>query len=236
MSVNKKYIGSDVNNDTQKYCPFCKVLKYRTEYHKNKARHDGLDSLCKLCTKEKRKKLLSTPEGKRNHNECGKKWREENKEKYQEIHKRYREKNKDKLKEKRKERREYNREYLKKLRQDPVKRMRYNVSRQVNHAIKRSGNSKKGESVFMYLPYTLQQLKEHLESQFDCNMNWDNYGSYWHIDHITPHSSFSYKEMTDKDFQLCWALSNLRPLEAIENIKKSNKIPTSEKVIAIKVT
>ena len=154
MSVNKKYIGSDVNNDTQKYCPFCKVLKYRTEYNKNKARHDGLESLCKLCAKEKRKKLLSTPEGKKSHNERAKKWREENKEKYQEIHKKYREKNKDKLREGRRKLREYNKEYMRRRRKNPVEKMKHNVSRQVNHAIKRSGNSKKGESVFMYLPST----------------------------------------------------------------------------------
>jgi hypothetical protein len=61
-------------------------------------------------------------------------------------------------------------------------------------------------------------------------MNWDNYGKYeegklkWHIDHIIPHSSFEYTSMNDESFKKCWSLENLRPLEAVENIKKSNKM------------
>ena len=35
------------------------------------------------------------------------------------------------------------------------------------------------------VPYNLQQLKEHLEKQFDESMNWNNYGEYWEIDR--PH-------------------------------------------------
>ena len=44
------------------------------------------------------------------------------------------------------------------------------------------------------------------------------------IDHIRPDSSFDYKSVEDKEFQKCWALGNLRPLDAIKNIKKSSKI------------
>ncbi len=43
----------------------------------------------------------------------------------------------------------------------------------------------------------------------------------WHIDHITPKSHFNYKTPEDKE---CWALENLQPLEAIENMRKYNKV------------
>ena len=61
-------------------------------------------------------------------------------------------------------------------------------------------------------------------------MAWDNYGGRtedprktWHIDHIIPHSSFNYISLEDTEFQKCWALENLRPLEKIENMKKGNR-------------
>jgi hypothetical protein len=57
-----------------------------------------------------------------------------------------------------------------------------------------------------------------LENQFNDKMNWENYGNYWHIDHIVPHSIFQYTSMEDESFMKCWALSNLRPLEAKQNM------------------
>lgn len=69
---------------------------------------------------------------------------------------------------------------------------------------------------------SLDYLKKYLESKFDKNMNWDNYGSYWHIDHIKPLSSF---DLTDiEQVKIACHYTNLQPLEAKENIKKSNKV------------
>jgi len=45
--------------------------------------------------------------------------------------------------------------------------------------------------------YVLKDLMEHLESQFDDKMNWDNYGTYWHVDHIRPRSLFKYTSPDD---------------------------------------
>jgi len=132
--------------------------------------------------------------------------------------KQYRHTNKDKI---RTSHREYER---KKLKLDISFRLRKGVAKYVRDAIKRIGSIKNGGSILDYLPYSIDELKQHLESQFDDKMNWDNYGSYWHIDHIIPQSKLLYSSMTDDNFQKCWTLDNLRPLEAIENIKKSNKI------------
>jgi hypothetical protein len=61
-------------------------------------------------------------------------------------------------------------------------------------------------------------------------MNWDNYGGLmnnlnktWHIDHIIPNSKFAYRSLDDPLFIECWSLKNLRPMEKIANVKKSNK-------------
>ena len=89
--------------------------------------------------------------------------------------------------------------------------------------------NKFGLSISKYLPYSMIELKEHLEKQFEPWMNWNNHGSVksdhktWQIDHIIPQSKFPYTYMSDDNFKKCWALENLQPLEAIANIKKSNK-------------
>lgn len=51
-------------------------------------------------------------------------------------------------------------------------------------------------------------------------MNWGNYGK-WHIDHIKPICSFKINSYEDQAFKECWALQNLRPLWALDNLKKS---------------
>lgn len=112
---------------------------------------------------------------------------------------------------------------------NPANKIRANVSRQVIHALKRQSGSKHGESVMKYLPYTVRQLKEHLEKQFEPWMSWSNYGGQsndsaktWWIDHIKPQVDFPYTSLDDPLFQECWALDNLRPLEKIANIQKGS--------------
>ena len=65
--------------------------------------------------------------------------------------------------------------------------------------------------------YTIEQLRQHIESQFTPEMNWSNYGTYWELDHITPRFKFYYESYDDEQFKQCWALSNLRPLTIKEN-------------------
>jgi 5-methylcytosine-specific restriction endonuclease McrA len=100
----------------------------------------------------------------------------------------------------------------------------------VRAAIKRTnnGSTSKGGKTFENLPYTPKMLKEHLESQFDENMSWDNYGTYWHIDHIIPQAMTPYDTIKHENFQKAWALENLQPLEARENMSK-NSIHNGEK-------
>lgn len=53
-------------------------------------------------------------------------------------------------------------------------------------------------------------------------MNWNNYGSYWWIDHKKPIAAFNYTIPEDQTFKDCWSLANLQPLEKIKNMKKGS--------------
>lgn len=102
---------------------------------------------------------------------------------------------------------------------DPVYRLRVDIPTIIRRAIKKKYYN---DTIWRYLPYTPEQLKEHLEKQFDDKMTWDNHGIYWHIDHIIPKAAFHYDSENHPDFLRCWALNNLRPLEAQTNMKKSS--------------
>jgi hypothetical protein len=65
-------------------------------------------------------------------------------------------------------------------------------------------------------------IKEWFEYLFTDNMNWDNHGILWHLDHIKPCSSF---DLTiEGQLEECYHWSNLRPLKAEDNQRKTNKI------------
>jgi 5-methylcytosine-specific restriction endonuclease McrA len=102
-----------------------------------------------------------------------------------------------------------------------VYRVKCNVSKSICKTLKLRGKTK-GGSTFDHLPYTPEGLAEHLENLFDEHMTWDNHGTYWHIDHIRPHASFKYDSLDHPEFQECWALENLRPLKASENMSKGS--------------
>lgn len=67
---------------------------------------------------------------------------------------------------------------------------------------------------------TLEHLKAHLESLWTEGMTWSNHGKTgWHIDHIRPCASF---DLTDPEQQkACFHWSNLQPLWAVDNFRKS---------------
>lgn len=120
--------------------------------------------------------------------------------------------------------REYHRKYSKRRRYyDPSYRLRKDISSIIRRQL---SGSKHGSSIWRYLPYSSNDLKHHLENQFDSKMNWENHGDYWHIDHIIPQSVLKYDSLDHPNFLKCWGLENLRPLEKTENIRKSDSILT----------
>lgn len=149
-----------------------------------------------------------------------KKWQKENPEKVKENNRKYREENPEKIK------KQLSNYWKRRSKSDIHFKLKNSISSSIRKKLKKRLLSKNRKSTWDFLPYTVEELKEHLENLFEDWMNWDNWGigkGYWNIDHIKPDSLFNYKNVTDKEFQECWALNNLRPMEAIENIKKSNK-------------
>ena len=160
-----------------------------------------------------------------------KKYYEENREELCKKHKKYYEENKEKLKETRKKYYEENKEKLKKTRKEYQKNRRkkdinFKLKQYVGNSIRQYMRNKiivKNERTEKLIGYNILFLKKYLENQFNKNMNWDNYGSYWEIDHIKPLAKFSYKDITK-----CWSLNNLQPLEAKINLLKSDKYNEEE--------
>lgn len=112
-------------------------------------------------------------------------------------------------------RREYRRR--KKL-ENPEYRLTQILRRRLHHALQ---GRAKAATTFELLGCTAAELKEHLERQFVDGMSWDNCGSEVHIDHIRPCASF---DLSDPEEQKkCFHYTNLQPLWAEDNMKKSDK-------------
>ena len=77
---------------------------------------------------------------------------------------------------------------------------------------------KKSKPTEKLLGCTFAEFKAHLESQFTKRMTWDNYGKYWHIDHIVPCSVHDVRNQ--QELARCFHYSNMRPLTAKENWRR----------------
>lgn len=71
------------------------------------------------------------------------------------------------------------------------------------------------------LGYGVPELKAHLEARFPEGMTWADFlAGKVHIDHKKPIASFNFSSVDCEDFKACWALSNLQPLWAFDNLSK----------------
>ena len=76
----------------------------------------------------------------------------------------------------------------------------------------------KNNSTMNYIGCNIQYLREWFEYNFTKEMNWNNYGSYWSIDHIIPVCKF---DLTIEDEKLkCWNWSNMMPVTVKYNSSK----------------
>ena len=109
---------------------------------------------------------------------------------------------------------------------DPQYKLYKRTSKAIWHFLKANGKSKQLKSWEALVPYSIATLVAHIEEQFDDVMSWNNYGSYWHIDHIVPRDYFVKHPSDDKDylFNCCWSLINLRPLEGNANMSKGSSL------------
>ncbi len=158
--------------------------------------------------------------------------RDENKEHITKYQKSYYQKIKDKRKkyiEVNKEKiNESSRKYKKNRRQnDPLFKLSCNIGRNIRIGLKSKG-LKKNSKTNIIIGCTFQELKEHLENQFEPWMSWENYGKYknkefnygWDIDHVIPQSS----SKTEDELLKLNHYTNLKPLCSYTNrhIKRNN--------------
>lgn len=220
-------------NVTGKTCPKCGEFKNRGEFWKASSRKDGLKCYCKSCISGENKarraearslKIAGLMTPFKTCGDCGvekprrdfysykrspdgaswacrectrrrsAKWAEMNRPKAREAALRH----------------------LRRKCADPAYRMRRSISSRIRRAML---DKAPGSSVFGILGYSLDELRAHVERQFLTGMSWGNYGE-WHLDHIVPLSSFQFTSVEEPEFRLAWALTNLRPLWAKDNLRK----------------
>jgi len=210
-----------------KLCNRCKETKNYTEFNKNKSNKDGYHYYCKSCRSKERInnfekiKIQQKEYYEKNKDELllkNKNYRNENKEKINIQRKDYRKKNIEHIKNK-------NKEYL------PIRKLKIKEKRKKdkNFQLKEVLRSKfhrmiKGinSSYKIILDCEFDYFKLWIEFQFDKNMNWDNFGTYWELDHILPLYKFNFENEFEKNIAFNW--TNLQPLKKEENRKKYREI------------
>lgn len=235
-ALSQRY--KDNANTIVKICTTCNEEKNGTEFRyglnickkcqgiaeleaNNKPSVDAPPITCNKCNTEK-----PAPEFRSKSRICRKcetdrlyVWRENNKEQFLGLCKKYRSKPSSKEKANAYKREKYLDESVK-IKTLYVCRIR-GLLKQVGQKYIKEG-MKGTEKYEATLGCTFPTLKKWIEFNFKDDMTWENFGSKWHLDHVTPCASF---DMTNKEHQsLCFHWSNLQPLDGIENIKKSDKI------------
>jgi hypothetical protein len=183
----------------------CSICKEELElssnnFYRNKREIGGFDYRCKKC------KLTYYNLNKDKYKENSTNWQQNNKSKVKTISEKYRksEKGISKRKEYRKE--EYNKKYGIDIEWTLIRNLRIRLYNSLKKNIKTG-------TTLELLGCSIKEYTLYLEKQFDKNMSWENYGTYWEIDHICPLSkrgSFHY--------------TNTQPLSISENRSKGNKI------------
>jgi hypothetical protein len=191
------------------------------------------------------KNKLYSENNKERRRESNKEWREDNKEILKKKSKEFRENNKELVKERKRlyyenlsvdqknilnekkklnyhqkieENRINKKTYVKERMNEPLFKLKFNIRALVRNALKR-GFTEKSKRTQEIIGCSFEDFKLHLESQFDENMNWENQGSYWHMDHIIPISSAETKE----EVYRLNHYTNFQPLYWLDNLKKSDK-------------
>jgi len=181
-----------LEEDGGKKCKECKTFKKVDEYEKRENHYDGRYSVCRDCINEKRNKKYF-----------------DNKEELlpimRERKRKYAENNRELVN---KAQREYYHKVFKKTNKIDF------VWRQILKTCLKRMYTSKTDTTYNMLGYSATELKTHLESQFTTGMNWENYGTEWHIDHIRSVATF------DKDTPAAVVndLSNLQPMWATSRI------------------
>ncbi len=114
---------------------------------------------------------------------------------------------------------------VQKMKRDPCFKLEVRLRSRISDALK-SQSLVKNQRTRKYIDCTSQFLQDWIEYQLYDGMTLQNYGKYWHIDHVIPCSSF---DLSDPDqVYKCFNWRNLRPYKANKNLIKKNKIDSKE--------
>jgi hypothetical protein len=198
----------NIQPTTTKICGRCDIEKDVDMFHKDKGKKDGYRYMCKECFKEYR----NTPK---------------------EIQKRvvYREKTKDNWKEwynspEVKERTKKNQlaykpkrmeTFIIKYYTDIEFKLKITLRGQLQRVVKGIETSYYG-----LLGCDYEFFMRWIGFRFENEMNWENFGTVWEIDHIIPLSQFNLLDENER--KICGHWTNLQPLTIHDNRSKYNKI------------
>jgi hypothetical protein len=119
------------------------------------------------------------------------------------------------------QKRNYDRLYRKKR---CVTDINYKLRRVLRKRFKETIKNQYRKGLFVKaLGCSVEYFKTYLESKFEKDMSWDNYGFRgWHIDHIKPCCSFDLTKT--EEIEKCFHYSNLQPLWWRDNLSKGGRI------------
>jgi hypothetical protein len=207
-----------------KGCPICRKVHYSQKYCSSKCRkmsqHGGSWKPCSECgTPTKKKHTCSKACGavrkKRYDLEFSRKNNDQRKQYAKDYYQRVKDSERYKAKQTRSQQ-----ALTKRRRENPKLRLESAIRARVMMSMKRR-NTIKTSRTFELIGCTGAELAVHIEKQFKRGMTWENYGSKWHVDHITPLSYFDMSNSNDQ--RRAWNWQNLRPLPAIQNITEGNR-------------
>lgn len=218
----------------QKRCRKCNIIKFLEEIRSDFRSSSKIYAICYECDNRK-ERYRKNPERGKNQATL---WRINNKNRAKETAKNYYKLNREKLRIKA---RKY---YKNRLLTDVNFKIQCSLRAFLKSSFKRI-NSRKVHKTIEYFGCTLIQLKAHLESLFIPGMTWKNRGlgillgndgkpiydsnnntipiKAWQIDHIIPCASFDLSDIEQQ--KKCFHYSNLQPLWAEDNFKKSDYMP-----------
>lgn len=213
----------------ERQCKTCKITKSINEFSKRKEGQWRWE--CKKCRSQKeserRKQNLELfrqkdaqyyEKNKSQLLERNKQYRIDNRDAICLQKKDYYQKNKEAIQEYHSKRKDIRNEYVKqRARENGTIRLRNALRSRIYDILK----NKRG-SAMKYVECDLQFLIEWFEFQFTDEMTWDNFGTFWDHDHVTPIASFDLTK--DDQVKICFNWKNLQPLSKAKNMEKSDKI------------